>query len=282
MDAHAIQKALADLPIVELRYFDSTGSTNDDAARWVAEGAHEYSLVVANEQTAGRGREGRIWHSPPGSSLAFSLVLRPKETGAHVLPRLTALGALAVHDALLGKYDLPAQIKWPNDVLVHRRKVAGVLAEAHWAGDRLDAVVLGIGINVKPEAAIYAAQQEGRLNFPSTSIAECLGRDVDPVDLLRDVLAELVAWRPRVGSQDFIAVWESNLAFRGETVQIAFQESPGKDGLPPSLENRPPALQEGRIIGLAQDGSLKLRLTNGETVNIHFGEVRLRPVNPRT
>ena len=279
MDANTIQKALADLPIVEVRYFDSTGSTNDDAARWVAEGAQEYSLVVAHEQTAGRGREGRVWHSPPGSSLAFSLVLRPKVTGAHVLPRLTALGALAVHDALMNKYDLTAQIKWPNDVLVHRRKVAGVLAEAHWAGDRLDAVVLGIGINIKPEAATYAAQQEGRLAFPSTSIVECLGRDVDPVELLRDVLAELTAWRPRVASQDFINVWESNLAFRGETVQIAFHESTGKDGLPPSLENRPPALQEGRIIGLAQDGSLKLRLTNGETVSVHFGEVRLRPVD---
>jgi BirA family biotin operon repressor/biotin-[acetyl-CoA-carboxylase] ligase len=279
MDETTLRKALVNLPIVELRFFDSLGSTNDEASRWAAQGAPEYSLVVANEQTAGRGREGHQWHSPPGISLAFSLVIRPKVTGPHVLPRLTALGALAVHDALLNKYDLPSQIKWPNDVLIQGRKVAGILAEANWDGDRLDAVVLGIGINIGEEAPTMAEKHEGPLHFPATSVSIHLGRPVDPVELLQAVLAALVAWRPRVASQDFITAWESNLAFRGETVQIAFSESAGKDGLPSRLENRPPALQEGRIVGLAQDGSLKLRLTNGETVNVRFGEVRLRPVS---
>lgn len=279
MDETTLRKALANLPIVELRFFDSLGSTNDEAARWAAQGAQEYSLVVANQQTAGRGREGHQWHSPPGSSLSFSLVIRPKVTGPHVLPRLTALGALAVHDALLNKYDLPSQIKWPNDVLIQGRKVAGILAEANWDGDRLGAVVLGIGINIGEEAPTMAEKHTGPLHFPATSVSIHLGRPVDPVELLQTVLTELVSWRPRVASQDFIAAWESNLAFRGETVQIVFSESAGKDGLPSRLENRPPALQEGRIVGLAQDGSLKLRLTNGETVNVRFGEVRLRPVS---
>jgi BirA family biotin operon repressor/biotin-[acetyl-CoA-carboxylase] ligase len=166
MDQTSLQALLADLPLGSVRYFATVGSTNDLAGRWVEAGAPDLALVAADEQTAGRGRLNRRWITPPSSALAFSLVLKnPVE--ADVL-RYTALGALAVCDALNAALSpvLPAQIKWPNDVIATRRKLAGVLAEAHWQGESLTAVILGIGINVAPPSV----PPDEQLNYPATCV----------------------------------------------------------------------------------------------------------------
>jgi BirA family biotin operon repressor/biotin-[acetyl-CoA-carboxylase] ligase len=162
MDAGQVGAVLKDLPVGEIRCFEQIGSTNDEAARLVAQGAPHLTLVIAEEQTAGRGRGGNTWYSPAGASLAFSLILYPHHLEPYLLPRLTALGALAVKDALNKLYDLPAQIKWPNDVLVHRQKVCGVLAEAQFDGDQVKALVLGIGINVPAPAQVAILQIQSR------------------------------------------------------------------------------------------------------------------------
>lgn len=278
MDQQQIQDVLADLHLGAVRFFAQVGSTNDEAARWVMEEAPDMSLVVADEQTAGRGRDGRTWYTPRGSALAFSLVIYPTEKVSHIQSRLTALGALAVQHALQKHYHVPAQIKWPNDVLVHRKKLAGVLAEAHWSGDQLKALVLGIGINVAPESVAFTAGREDGLNFPATCLQAVAGQPVDRLTLLHQVIEELVFWRPRLGLPEFLQAWEANLAFRGEMVQLAISQSAGKDGLPRSLEGHPPAIEEGMILGLSPDGSLRLRKPNGEIVNVHYGEMRLRPL----
>ncbi len=278
MDEKQVQITLAGLELGAVRYFASLGSTNDEAARWVSEGAPDLSLVVADEQTAGRGRDGRTWYTPAGSALALSLIIYPTETVTHIQSRLTALGALAVHDALRKQYKVPAMIKWPNDVLINRKKVAGVLAEAHWSGEVLKALILGIGINVAPAPVAMAEQQGNVLNFPATCMEAAAGHPVDRLELLRHVVNELIYWRPRLGSTEFLQAWESNLAFRGEKVQVTIGQSAGKDGFPRSLEGRSPSIEEGLIMGLSPDGSLRLRRQNGETVNVHFGEVRLRPL----
>ena len=278
MDAQQVQTALAGLKLGEVRFFTSLDSTNNEAARWIEAGAPNLALVVSDEQTRGRGRDGRTWYTPAGTAVAFSLVIYPTETVAHVQSRLTALGALAVREALYKHYSLPAQIKWPNDVLLHRRKLAGVLAEAHWSGDQLKALILGVGINVAPQAVTEAQRQDGSLHFPAGSIEEYTGSPVDRVSLLQQVLTELLYWRPRLGTQEFLQAWEANLAFRGEPVQVAIGQSTGKDGLPRSLEGSSPTVEAGSILGLSPDGSLRLRKADGEVVNIHFGEVRLRPV----
>src|SRR5512147_1345877 len=117
MDQASLQALLSGLPLGAVRYFDTVGSTNDLAARWADDGAPDLSLVAADEQTAGRGRLGRRWITPPGAALAFSLVLTDIRQ-ADIL-RYTALGALAVCDALNLTFSPlpPAQIKWPNDVI---------------------------------------------------------------------------------------------------------------------------------------------------------------------
>jgi len=277
MDQAALEKLLAGLPLGGVRYFNAVGSTNDLAARWAAAGAPDLSLVVADEQTAGRGRIQRRWFTPPGAALAFSLVLspsslvlsspslvlhQPEVVFAAQLPRLTVLGALAVCDTLNAALPpmLPAQIKWPNDVLATRRKLAGVLAEAHWHGEQLAAVILGIGINVAPDSV----PPSDLLDFPATCLEAVLEKPVDRWELLRAVLLKLIEWRQRLDEADLVQAWERRLAFRGEWVRL-LQESATP--------------LEGQVLGLNPDGALRLRLRSGEVAAFIAGEIRLRPTN---
>jgi BirA family biotin operon repressor/biotin-[acetyl-CoA-carboxylase] ligase len=162
MEQASLQTLLSDLPLGAVRYFDTIGSTNDLAARWAEDGAPDLSLAAADEQTAGRGRLGRRWITPPGAALAFSLVL--KDSRKTDILRYTALGALAVCDALNAAFSpmLPAQIKWPNDVII-AMEAGGRAGEAHWQGEASPPMILGIGINVAPTSARRAAQLPGDL-----------------------------------------------------------------------------------------------------------------------
>lgn len=270
MDQKQLDELLAGLAVGPGRYFERVGSTNDEAARWVEAGAPDLALVVADEQTAGRGRSGRRWFTPPGAALAFSLVLR--QDPAHradlaapeILGRVPALAALALCEALQRDYSLPAQVKWPNDVLINRRKVCGILAEAHWHGERLAVVILGMGINV----AAGALPAQADWIYPPTSVESELGRPVERFALLRSVLERISAWRSQLGSTEFLQAWESRLAFRGEWVAVF---AAGPQGSPP--------WREGQVLGLEADGSLRLRERSGLVTSVHSGEVRLRPID---
>jgi BirA family biotin operon repressor/biotin-[acetyl-CoA-carboxylase] ligase len=262
MDQSTLQTLLSDLPLGGVRYFATVGSTNDLALRWAEAGAPDLSLVAADEQTAGRGRLERRWFTPPEAALAFSLILRPGE-GQDATPpyHYTALGALAVCDALNAALPpmLPAQIKWPNDVIATRKKLAGVLAEACWHGEQLSAVVVGIGINVAPSSV----PPEEQLNYPATSVEAVVEAEVDRWGLLHAVLDKLLYWRERLGSQEFLAAWGARLAFRGEWVQATFEE-------------KPPL--EGQVLGLTTEGRLCLRDRQGELHELTGGELNVRPV----
>ena len=264
MDELTLRKALTSLPMSALRYFERTGSTNDDALAWAAAGAPDLALVYAEQQTAGRGRANRRWFTPPGAALAFSLVLRPLPVEARSTPLLSALGALAVCEAL-AELGLDPEIKWPNDVLLHRRKVSGILAESVWMGERLQNVVLGVGLNIQPEAVPPSDQ----LNFPATCLQAELpapqspARVLDRAALLRQILQALIYWRGLLASEIFLQAWQSRLAFRGEQVEIWAEGQ---------------MIQAGRLEGLGKDGSLRLTSPLGQDLSIKFGEVHLRPV----
>jgi BirA family biotin operon repressor/biotin-[acetyl-CoA-carboxylase] ligase len=264
VDQKTLEKDLAGLPLGPLRYFDRIGSTNDEASRWADTGAPDLALVVAGEQTAGRGRGGRKWFTPPEAALAFSLVLRDLTSASpETIPWTTALGALAVSQALHDDYGLQAQIKWPNDVLLERRKVAGVLAEAHWVGDQLSAVILGIGINVAPSAV----PADSELIFPATCIEAALGHPLERTSLLRSVLAKLLEWRTQLGTPEFLRAWEESLAFQGEWVYAIIKGQAG------AAHRR-----QGLVLGLDPQGQIKLRDRSGEIFSLRVGEIRLRPL----
>ena len=179
MNKTQIERGLSPLPLGVIRYFDTIGSTNDEALAWASQGAPDFSLIVADEQTSGRGRMDRKWFTPPHSALAMSLILRPTTVERAHPSRTTGLLALSLAESLL-KLGLAPQIKWPNDVLLSGRKVAGILVESTWMGEELDALVLGMGVNVL-NASIPPADQ---LLFPATSVETELGYPIERVELL--------------------------------------------------------------------------------------------------
>jgi BirA family biotin operon repressor/biotin-[acetyl-CoA-carboxylase] ligase len=260
MDHSSLQACVSGLPLGQLRYFNSVGSTNDEAVRWADEGASHLSLVAAGEQTSGKGRMGRRWYTPPGGALAVSLVLRPDQLDLFSPPRIAGLGALAVCEALQGNYGLAAQVKWPNDVLVGDRKLAGVLVEASWLGEELQAVILGIGINV----ALDSLPPAGELDFPATSVEAALGSPVDRWGLLRNVLEALLVWLPYLDQARFLQAWQGQLAYLHERVRLVRH---GKEPV------------EGLLLGLGDDGSLRLESPSGEEETFQAGEIHLRVVD---
>ena len=128
-------------------YYARVSSTQDVVAAAAAEGAAEGLLVLAEEQTAGRGRSGREWWAPPGTAILGSLLLRPRLAPQRV-SWLGMIVGLAVTDAVHQCTGLPAALKWPNDVWLFGRKLGGILVEAMWHGETLDAVIVGLGLNV--------------------------------------------------------------------------------------------------------------------------------------
>ena len=249
------------LPVGEfgdpLYFFESIGSTNDQAEELARQGAPHGTLVVADAQTAGRGRGGSTWLTPPGSALAISLVLRLTGLAPERAWGLNVLGALAILDGLEPE-GVRAQIKWPNDVLAGGRKLAGILAEATWQGGRLDHAVLGLGVNVGPEAV----PGPGVVDFPATCVEEVAGRAIDLAGLLLGILGGLDRWLPRIGSPAMLDAWDRSLAFRGDEVEV---------------EHARGAIR-GRLHGLAPDGQLILWDRDGRQIVVEAGAWRLRPV----
>ena len=177
-------------------------------------GAPQGALVLADEQIAGRGRHGRTWQAAPGSALLLSLVLRPT-LAPEALGRIALLGAVALAETLDG-LGLAPQIKWPNDVLLDGRKVAGILAEGVWQGETLGGVVLGMGLNVA-RAALSAAEAE---QFRATTIEAALGRPAERGELLRALLARLDAWTPRAADPALLAAWRGYNVTLGRAVRV--------------------------------------------------------------
>jgi BirA family biotin operon repressor/biotin-[acetyl-CoA-carboxylase] ligase len=164
-----------------------TGSTNADLLEQARAGAAEGLVLVAEVQTAGRGRLGRSWSAPPGAGLIFSVLLRPSEVPPTRLGWLPLLTGVTVATAVRDQAGLPASLKWPNDVLVGERKLAGILAEAHG-----DAVVVGVGLNV-------TLSQAGLPVPAATSLLIEGAASTDRTSLLVAILTELAgryqAWR---------------------------------------------------------------------------------------
>jgi len=261
MDEKKLRKILSDLPLGDIRYYSQTGSTNDMALAWATEGAPDFSLIVADEQTSGRGRSERIWLTPAGSALAFSVILHPTQVERDHMPLLSGLGALALTQ-VLKDHGLSAQIKWPNDVLIMGRKTAGILVEVVWMGNQVESAILGIGVNVLP----VSVPLDSDVLFPATSI-HSEGSKVDRLEFLHDLLAKLLVLRPKIGEKGFIQDWEEALAYKSETVHVWTEPSPEQ-----SSESF-----TGIVRGLESDGALRLE-TSGGIRTIKFGELHLRPV----
>lgn len=241
-----------------LHYFTETGSTNDLASAAADRGEPEGTTFVAGAQTAGRGRRGREWFSPPGAGLYVSTIIRR----ASLAPWLTLAGGVAVANGIRMATGLPVQIKWPNDIVAvggagfrARRKLAGILAEASSGPRGVQHVVLGIGINVGP------ASFPPELSDRAGSIETELGRPVDAGAVLADVLVALNRTLDEIehaGPPSLFTRWlELAPSAYGERIEW----------------DAPHGVQTGVSAGLAEDGALLARTSEG-LARIIAGEVR--------
>ena len=194
-----------------VKYFDQVESTNDAAKAWLAAGAPEGAVVIADEQTRGRGRRGRSWHSPPNAGLALSLVLQPES--AH-LPRVNLVAALSVYDLVRECGCEQVGIKWPNDVLADGLKVSGILPEAVWEASRLKGAILGIGVNVRLDFSGSA------LRHSAISLEDVAERQLDRGELIASLLRRLDHWYRLIASPALFAAWKSRLITLSQPVRV--------------------------------------------------------------
>jgi len=225
---------------------EETGSTNDVAWEHWRRGARDGLTVLAEEQTAGRGRFGRRWECPPRAGVLMSVLLRPGLARAQTT-LLTVLGAVGVVEALQESFRLPALIRWPNDIVVRGRKMGGILVEAREAAGRTD-FVLGLGLNVN----LTESQMPAELRPIATSVQMELGHPAERIAVLRALLRALDRWYAelRAGHYHFIGNhWRQYSATLGERVTI---EENGRR-------------YTGRVVDLALEEGLILRLDSGAT-----------------
>lgn len=234
-----------------LEVFDSLDSTNEEVRRRAETGAEEGLAVLAKQQTAGRGRRGRVWESPPGN-LFLSLLLRPKSSPAEAAT-LSFLTAVALLEAL-DLAAVPAQLscKWPNDVLVNGAKVAGILLESRTAPDgALGWVTVGIGVNL--------AWHPAETPYPVTSLA-AHGIHVTPQDFAAWLLARYGYWYGRWQAEGFApirAAWLARAQGLGQPVIVRL----------------PDAELRGRFVALDDSGALLLELPDGRRQTVTAGDV---------
>lgn len=240
---------------VPLVYREHTGSTNDDAMEFARQGAEEGTTVLADHQTRGRGRLGRRWESPPGRNVYLSVILRPS-MAATMAPQLTLVAGVAVVETI--RAWLPeAVLKWPNDVLVRGKKVAGVLVEMAARGEQVDFAVVGVGINVNMASEDFPSE----LRELAGSMAEALGQPIDRNEVVITLLQKLEE------------EYEAYLQHGFEWVRTRWWDRAGMAGQRVSVNTGLRRL-EGEAVGLDERGALQLRVGE-EIVAIVAGDVTI-------
>ena len=233
----------------------STESTNSDAIRLAQQGAAHGTLVLAEQQTAGRGRLDRRWEAPAGRALTFSLVLRPALPPSSA-PQITLVAALALVHCIRDHYRIPARIKWPNDILIATRKAAGILTEMQAESDRIRFLVLGIGINCNQSRD----DLQGSFRYPATSIAIESGAAIDRCAFLAALLATLETHFERLEQFGFAGLLDqlqevSEVLGAQVVVQIGEKTITGK------------------VEGMTAEGALKILTVSGSHEIIWAGDI---------
>lgn len=242
-----------------LLVFGVVASTNDVARDLAESGAPHGTVVLAEAQTAGRGRAGRAWLAPSGSSLLLSIILRPRSdtstrtgSGAAVLPLLVGLAVARAVECVIGR---AAEIKWPNDVLVGGSKVAGILCESSTGGPAGDYVVVGIGLNVTQRARDFDDELLAAATSLSVAAGEDVARSTAATALIAEVLDAAADAGPTLDPAALAEISRRDALF-GHTVTIDDQLA-------------------GTACGIAADGALMLRSPTGRRFSLRTGTVRI-------
>ena len=240
---------------VKFHYFASIDSTNSEARRLAEDGAAEGEVVVAEAQSRGRGRLGRLWESPPFTNLYLSVILRPHLAPVHA-PQITLTAAVALAETVGLFLSRPPAIKWPNDILVDGKKLAGILTEAACDSARIEYVILGIGLNLNYGADSMPAQLRQR----ATSIAQLTGQPLVRETVLRRLIQDLDRCYGELeasGFEGLRARWEARFVWRGRRVRIELGDQ----------------VLIGRAQGIEPGGALILEDDEGQRRSIVAGDV---------
>jgi BirA family biotin operon repressor/biotin-[acetyl-CoA-carboxylase] ligase len=241
----------------DIQVFEETTSTNDVVEKLARDGVKEGFVVFAESQTKGRGRLGRKWSSPTHKGLWFSVLLRPNLCPQETT-QLTVISATALRRAFKTVAGVSAEIKWPNDLLLGGKKVAGILTEMSAEVDRVRHVILGIGVDVNQDANEFAPE----LRSIATSLKIAAGEEISRAELATEILHELDADYARVCARKFPEIadeWEAACVTIGKNVTVHMGERQFR----------------GRAESLDDDGALLVRTEHGHLERVIGGDVIL-------
>ncbi|MEX0802729.1 MAG: biotin--[acetyl-CoA-carboxylase] ligase [Candidatus Binatia bacterium] len=239
----------------QFRYFAEIDSTNSYARRLAEQGAAEGEVVIAESQTQGRGRLGRHWVSPPNVNLYFSIILRPKLPPAQAR-QITLMAAVALAETLQWFLPVPPVIKWPNDILVDGKKLAGILTEMSCDAEGVDYVILGIGVNLNYPLDLMPDEIRRR----ATSVFAVSKKKVSREAFLRRLIQDLDRCYGEIQGTGFAAIasrWESYFGLRGQRVRIELLDQ----------------VVLGTAKGIDRDGALLLEDDQGNLQRVIAGDV---------
>ncbi|MGH7824542.1 MAG: biotin--[acetyl-CoA-carboxylase] ligase [Candidatus Binatia bacterium] len=239
----------------KIHYFAQLDSTNSYARRLAEQGSPEGEVVIAEAQTRGRGRLGRAWISPPHLNLYLSLILRPRLLPADA-PQITLMAAVALADAVASYAAILPSIKWPNDILVGGKKLAGVLSESSCGRERIDFVILGIGINLNYPAELMPAA----IREQATSLLIINQKVVQREAFLGRLIQDLDRCYGELGDSGFGAIaprWEARFGLKGEKVKVKMIDE----------------TLVGTATGIDQDGALIVVDDSGTAHRVIAGDV---------
>lgn len=238
-----------------IHYFDEVDSTNTRAHTFVKQGAAEGTLIIAEQQTAGRGRMGRPWHSPKGKGLWMSLILKP-QIPLHFTPHLTLLVAVALCRSIRQQTQLAVGIKWPNDLLIDGKKISGILLESSAEDEKLQYVIAGVGIGVNLSPEDYPEELKG----VATSLAIEAGEKINRSALLQHFMLELESMYKVYHEQGFTPIkllWEALSVSLNKQVRTM----------------TPQGLKTGFAEGIDDSGALIVREENGSLTKWYSGNI---------
>ena len=239
----------------KFHYFSEISSTNTHARALAENGAGEGEIVIADAQSAGRGRLGRRWASPPYANLYFSIILRPQLAPAHV-PQTTLMAAVALADTVAAFIPGLPTIKWPNDIMLDGKKLAGILTEVSCDAERVNYVILGIGVNLNYPREMMPDEIRER----ATSVFESTQKTVSRESFLKGLIHALDRCYGELEVSGFTAIaarWEARFGLRGRRVRVeSFDQA-----------------VIGRAKGIDRDGALLLEDDSGALQRIVAGDV---------
>ena len=240
---------------VKFHHYVEIDSTNTRARQLADEGAAEGEIVIAEQQSRGRGRLGRNWISPPFVNLYLSVVLRPYLPPAHA-PQITLMAAVALADTVAQFVSEPPAIKWPNDILLKGKKLAGILTESSVSPERINYVILGVGVNINFSHALMPEAIRER----ATSLMDCAGEPLSREAFLGRLIQDLDRCYGILGEAGFSRIaerWESYFSLRGKRVRV----ETGDEGL------------AGVAKGIDNDGALIVEGERGQSHRVLAGDV---------